>query len=65
MPGRPVLLPLCVNPRRFTSAIVRASAYFDYRLPEVFAGCPAGLMHAPVEYPTACSPQARRVFCSG
>jgi glycogen debranching enzyme len=43
---------------RIASAIVRASAYFDYRLPEVFAGCPAEQTHAPVEYPTASRPQA-------
>jgi glycogen debranching enzyme len=43
---------------RIASAIVRASAYFDYRLPEVFAGFPASVTHAPVEYPTASSPQA-------
>jgi glycogen debranching enzyme len=43
---------------RIASAIVRASAYFDYRLPEVFAGCDAALTHAPVEYPTASRPQA-------
>jgi glycogen debranching enzyme len=43
---------------RIASAIVRASAYFGYRLPEAFAGCPASMTHAPVEYPTACSPQA-------
>jgi glycogen debranching enzyme len=43
---------------RIASAIVRASAYFQYRLPEVFAGCPTSMTHAPVEYPTASSPQA-------
>jgi glycogen debranching enzyme len=43
---------------RIASAIVRASAYFEYRLPEVFAGCPAAMTHAPVEYPTASRPQA-------
>ncbi|MCW3014845.1 MAG: Amylo-alpha,6-glucosidase [Solirubrobacterales bacterium] len=43
---------------RIASAIVGASAYFQYRLPEVFAGCPASMTHAPVEYPTASSPQA-------
>jgi glycogen debranching enzyme len=43
---------------RIASAIVRASAYFDYRLPEVFAGCPESQTHAPVEYPTASRPQA-------
>jgi glycogen debranching enzyme len=43
---------------RIASAIARASAYFQYRLPEVFAGFPASTTHAPVEYPTASSPQA-------
>jgi glycogen debranching enzyme len=43
---------------RIASAIVRASAYFEYRLPEVFAGCAAAITHAPVEYPTASRPQA-------
>jgi glycogen debranching enzyme len=43
---------------RIASAIVRASRHFQYRLPEVFAGLPASLTHAPVEYPTASSPQA-------
>jgi glycogen debranching enzyme len=43
---------------RIASAIVRASAYFDYRLPEVFAGWDADVTHAPVEYPTASRPQA-------
>jgi glycogen debranching enzyme len=43
---------------RIASAVVRASAYFGYRLPEVFAGWPAERTHAPVEYPTASRPQA-------
>jgi glycogen debranching enzyme len=43
---------------RIAAAIVAASAYFEYRLPEVFAGCPAETTHAPVEYPTASRPQA-------
>ena len=43
---------------RIASAIVRASAYFEYRLPEVFAGCSAETTYAPVEYPTASRPQA-------
>jgi glycogen debranching enzyme len=43
---------------RIASAIVRASAYFQYRLPEVFAGCSTSRTYAPVEYPTASSPQA-------
>ncbi|MET8230972.1 glycogen debranching N-terminal domain-containing protein [Micromonospora sp. NPDC005298] len=35
-----------------------ASRYFDGRLPEAFAGYPRDLTEYPVEYPTACSPQA-------
>ncbi|HEX4690715.1 MAG TPA: glycogen debranching N-terminal domain-containing protein [Solirubrobacteraceae bacterium] len=43
---------------RIAGAIVGASSYFDYRLPEVFAGWPAAMTEAPVEYPTASRPQA-------
>jgi len=43
---------------RIAEAVVRAGGFFDYRLPEVFAGCDAELTHAPVAYPTASSPQA-------
>jgi glycogen debranching enzyme len=43
---------------RIAEAVVRAAGFFDYRLPEVFAGCDAELTHAPVAYPTASSPQA-------
>ncbi|MGC4902896.1 glycogen debranching N-terminal domain-containing protein [Micromonospora echinospora] len=39
-------------------ALIGASRYFDGRLPEVFAGYERGLTDYPVEYPTACSPQA-------
>ncbi|MEU7715606.1 glycogen debranching N-terminal domain-containing protein [Micromonospora chalcea] len=39
-------------------ALLSASRYFDGRLPEVFAGYERGLTDYPVEYPTACSPQA-------
>ena len=35
-----------------------AALYFDDRLPEAFAGYPREATHFPVEYPTACSPQA-------
>ena len=38
--------------------ILEAATYFRYRLPEVFAGYPRELTRFPVEYPTACSPQA-------
>ncbi|PWR12118.1 amylo-alpha-1,6-glucosidase [Micromonospora acroterricola] len=39
-------------------AMLAASHYFDGRLPEAFAGYPRDLTDYPVEYPTACSPQA-------
>ena len=40
------------------ASVVQAAGFFDYRLPEVFAGCDRQLTHAPVRYPTASSPQA-------
>jgi len=43
---------------RIAKAILEAARYFDYRLPEVFAGYPRELTRFPVEYPTASSPQA-------
>ncbi|MGC4894909.1 glycogen debranching N-terminal domain-containing protein [Micromonospora sp. DT31] len=39
-------------------AMLAASRYFDGRLPEAFAGYERDLTDYPVEYPTACSPQA-------
>jgi glycogen debranching enzyme len=39
-------------------AMFEAAAHFDHRLPEVFAGYSRSLTKFPVEYPTACSPQA-------
>jgi glycogen debranching enzyme len=39
-------------------AILEAAQYFLGRLPETFAGYPRALTEFPVEYPTACSPQA-------
>ncbi|QLQ38143.1 glycogen debranching N-terminal domain-containing protein [Micromonospora robiginosa] len=39
-------------------AMLSASRYFDGRLPEAFAGYERGLTDYPVQYPTACSPQA-------
>jgi glycogen debranching enzyme len=39
-------------------ALLDAATYFDWRLPEVFAGYPRSLTSFPVEYPTASSPQA-------
>lgn len=38
--------------------MLSASRYFDGRLPEAFAGYERGLTDYPVQYPTACSPQA-------
>jgi glycogen debranching enzyme len=39
-------------------AMLEAATFFDGRLPEAFAGYPRPLTRWPVEYPTACSPQA-------
>lgn len=43
---------------RIAFALLEAATYFDWRLPEVFAGYPRPLTAFPVEYPTASSPQA-------
>jgi len=43
---------------RIASGILQAARYFDYRLPEAFAGYERDETRFPVEYPTACSPQA-------
>ncbi|HEV8683353.1 MAG TPA: glycogen debranching N-terminal domain-containing protein [Actinomycetota bacterium] len=43
---------------RIGYALLEAATYFDWRLPEVFAGYPRSLTRFPVEYPTASSPQA-------
>ena len=40
------------------AAILEAADLFDGRLPEAFAGYARSETHFPVEYPTACSPQA-------
>ncbi len=39
-------------------AMLEAANLFRERLPEAFAGYPRRETHYPVEYPTACSPQA-------
>jgi glycogen debranching enzyme len=39
-------------------AMLEAAQYFDGRLPEAFAGHSRDFTRFPVEYPTACSPQA-------
>jgi glycogen debranching enzyme len=38
--------------------ILEAAVFFEGRLPEAFAGYPRRDVDVPVEYPTACSPQA-------
>jgi glycogen debranching enzyme len=43
---------------RIAMGILEAATYFRERLPEAFAGYPRALTQFPVEYPTACSPQA-------
>jgi glycogen debranching enzyme len=43
---------------RVARAFLEAAGYFGHRLPEVFAGYDRTLTRSPVEYPTACSPQA-------
>jgi glycogen debranching enzyme len=43
---------------RLCEALIGAAFFFDYRLPEVFAGYPREETEFPVEYPTASSPQA-------
>jgi glycogen debranching enzyme len=43
---------------RIAGAMIEAAQYFDGRLPEAFAGYDRTLTGYPVQYPTACSPQA-------
>jgi glycogen debranching enzyme len=43
---------------RVCHGILEAADLFNGRLPEAFGGYPRGETHYPVEYPTACSPQA-------
>ncbi len=43
---------------RIAKAITDAAGYFHGRLPEAFAGYDRSLTKYPVQYPTACSPQA-------
>jgi glycogen debranching enzyme len=43
---------------RISRAMLEAAALFNGRLPEAFGGYDRGATHFPVEYPTACSPQA-------
>jgi len=43
---------------KIASAMLDAAEYFNGRLPEAFAGYDRSYTQFPVEYPTACSPQA-------
>jgi glycogen debranching enzyme len=43
---------------RIAAGILDAAEFFDGRLPEAFGGYPRSLTNYPVQYPTACSPQA-------
>ena len=43
---------------RVSLGILEAAVFFRHRLPEAFAGYPREMTQFPVEYPTACSPQA-------
>ena len=43
---------------RVAAGILQAALFFNGRLPEAFAGYTRSLTRFPVEYPTACSPQA-------
>ena len=43
---------------QLAAGILDAAAFFDGRLPEAFGGYQRGLTKYPVQYPTACSPQA-------
>ena len=43
---------------RLAIALLEAAEFFRYRLPEAFAGYRRTRTLFPVEYPTACSPQA-------
>jgi glycogen debranching enzyme len=43
---------------RVAEGILGAAQFFDGRLPEAFGGYPRQMTKYPVQYPTACSPQA-------
>ena len=43
---------------QIATGILEAATYFNNRLPEAFAGYDREMTEYPVEYPTACSPQA-------
>ena len=44
--------------QRIARRMLGAAAYFDYQLPEVFAGLPRAETSFPIAYPTAARPQA-------
>jgi glycogen debranching enzyme len=43
---------------RVAAGVLEAAEFFDGRLPEAFGGYPRSQTKYPVQYPTACSPQA-------
>jgi glycogen debranching enzyme len=43
---------------QIAAGILEAAQYYDGRLPEAFGGYPRVMTKYPVQYPTACSPQA-------
>ena len=43
---------------RIAEGVLSAAEFFDGRLPEAFGGYPRSMTKYPVQYPTACSPQA-------
>ncbi len=43
---------------QIAASILSAARYFEYRLPETFAGYPAAVTSVPVSFPTASRPQA-------
>jgi len=43
---------------QIAEGILAAAEFFDGRLPEAFGGYPRAMTKYPVQYPTACSPQA-------
>jgi glycogen debranching enzyme len=43
---------------QIAAGILEAAQYYDGRLPEAFGGYPRPMTKYPVQYPTACSPQA-------
>jgi glycogen debranching enzyme len=49
---------LCEEAAAIAAGILDAAKYFRGRLPEAFAGYDRSLTKYPVQYPTACSPQA-------